>query len=98
MRRRLVFVLAVLGVVLVFAGTATAGRISGRYIVVLKPGVNPRAEARHAGAEIFYTYRSAINGYAARLSPAALARARADSRVLLVSPDRTVHAVAQTLP
>ena len=98
MRRRLVFVLAVLGVVLVFAGTATAGRISGRYIVVLKPGVNPRAEARHAGAEIFYTYRSAINGYAAPLSPAALARARADSRVLLVSPDRTVHAVAQTLP
>ncbi len=42
--------------------------------------------------------RHALNGYAATLPPAALDTIKADSRVAFVSPDREVHATAQTLP
>jgi subtilisin len=87
---------------LVAAGSASAGVIKGQYVVVLKGGVAPgsvaREHARSAGADVSHVYERALNGYAARLSGQGLARVRADSRVLFVSADREVHAVAQTLP
>jgi subtilisin len=102
MHRRFLFVLAALVAVLAFAGTATAARIPGQYIVVVKSGYDGRVvardHARHAGADILYTYGRALNGYAARLTRAGLAAVRSDNRVAYVSADRTVHAVAQTLP
>jgi subtilisin family serine protease len=57
-----------------------------------------REHARRAGTEISYLYRHALRGYAARLTPAALRRLRADPRVRFISRDRVVHADAQTLP
>jgi subtilisin family serine protease len=102
MGHRLLFSLAVVVAVLSFAGTAFGGRITGRYIVVVKAGYDSTAvardHARSAGADVLYTYRVALNGYSARLTPAGLAAVRSDSRVAFVSPDRRVHALAQTLP
>jgi subtilisin family serine protease len=102
MHRRFLFVLAALVAVFAFAGTAAGARIPGQYIVVVKSGYDGRVvardHARYAGADILYTYGRALNGYAARLTPTGLAAVRSDSRVAYVSADRTVHAVAQTLP
>jgi subtilisin len=102
MSRRALLLLAALAAVLALAGNAFGGTISGQYIVVVKSGYDGRVvardHARYAGAEVLYTYGRALNGYAARLTPAGLAAVRSDSRVAYVSADRTVHAVAQTLP
>jgi subtilisin family serine protease len=102
MHRRFLLVLAALVAALAFAGTAAAARIPGQYIVVVKSGYDGRVvardHARHVGAEVLYTYRRALNGYAARLTRAGLAAVRSDHRVAYVSADRTVQAVAQTLP
>jgi subtilisin len=102
MHGRFLFVLAALVAILAFAGTAAAARIPEQYIVVLKDRANARVvaaeHARTVHADVLHVYRYALNGYAARLSDRALARVRADSRVLFVSADRTVQAVAQTLP
>src|SRR5438128_1879696 len=77
-------------------GSATAGVIPGQYIVVLKDGVDGKAvaseHARMLGAPIFFRYQHALNGYATRLAPAALAAIQADNRVLFVSEDREVFA------
>lgn len=81
-----------------FAGGARAGTIPGQYIVVLKAGVNGAAVAaehvRSHGAAVLHRYRHALNGYAARLSPAALAAIEHDDRVRFVSEDREVFAVS----
>jgi subtilisin len=102
MPSRLLLVLCVLFAALTLAGTAGARAIPGQYIVVVKSGFNGSAvaadHARWADAEVLGTYRHALNGYSARLSAAALAKVRADDRVLLVSQDREVHATAQSLP
>ena len=102
MSSRLLAFLCVLVAALALAGTAGARAIPGQYIVVVKSGFNGSAvaadHARSADAEILRTYRHALNGYSARLSPTALAKVRSDSRVLLVSQDREVRAAAQTLP
>ena len=102
MRRRLFVVIAVLTLCLAAAGTAAGGTLSGRYIVVLERGANAQAvaadHARRAGADVLHVYGHAINGYSAHLSPAGLAKVRADDRVLFVSADREVRATAQTLP
>ena len=44
--------------------------------------------ARMLGAPIYFRYEHALNGYATRLPPAALAAIQADNRVLFVSEDR----------
>ena len=102
MGSRLFVLLAVIAAALALAGTALGARISGHYIVVVKDGYDSRAVARahahSAGADVRYIYRAALNGYSARLSAAGLAAVRADARVAFVSADRTVHALAQTLP
>src|SRR5439155_4938698 len=69
--------ITVLALAVTFAGGAHAGTIPGQYIVVLKDGVDGAAvaaeHARSLGAAISHLYHYALNGYAARLSPAALA-------------------------
>ena len=63
---RLLLVLAVFTAALGLAGTALGGRIPGQYIVVVKAGYDGRAVARDharlAGADVLYTYRTALNG------------------------------------
>ena len=86
----------------VLGAPASGGPAAGRYIVVLEKSAPLDAVlAQHeslAGVEVEHTYRHALNGYAAELSPQALAAVRSDSRVAFVSPDRVVKATAQTLP
>jgi subtilisin family serine protease len=102
MSHRLLVFLVALVATLTLVGTAAGRAIPGHYVVVVKSGFNGAAvaadHARSADAEVLAVYRHAVNGYAARLSPAGLARVRADARVLLVSPDRVVRVTAQTLP
>jgi subtilisin len=75
----------------------------GRYIVVLQddqPNV-PAVAQDHAarfGANVQFVYQAALRGYAAAIPDARLAALRSDPRVLFVSEDRPVSAVAQSLP
>jgi subtilisin family serine protease len=69
-----------------------AAEVSGRFLVVYRPGARPRpvvsALARHAPLR----YTAGLHGFAARLSLAELARVRADPAVAAVVPDVVVHA------
>ena len=82
------------------APAADAGRAP--YVVVLRPGTDAAAvAAEHAaahGIEIDLVYRSAVTGYAARLTPAARAALGADQRVAFVERDRPVRMAAQSVP
>jgi subtilisin family serine protease len=84
------------------AGADTGTVIPGRYIVVLEDSADVGAVvADHLdlGAVVGQTYRSALHGYAARLSPTARALVKADPRVVRVVPDREgVATQAQTFP
>jgi len=68
--------------------------IDGSYIVVVKPGNDPKAVADGKQAKTKYVYRAAINGFAADLSDAQLAKLRADKRVESVEQDRVFTADA----
>jgi subtilisin len=88
---------------LALASAASAREIPGQYIVVLNDGADARGvaaeHARGAGADVLHRYSHAIDGYAARLSEAGLARVEADPRVALVVPDEEGEAAAaQTEP
>jgi subtilisin family serine protease len=76
---------------------------SGRYIVVLKNGVDNPAQAadeisRRNNAEVGFVYRNAIKGFSAVVPNSRVAEVRSDSRVDYVEKDGTMRAVAQTLP
>jgi subtilisin len=108
MLKHFLLVIGLFAIAAVVASGAAAQTTSGRYIVVLKDGVHEASTAAdHAlkGAVVFDHYRHALNGYAATLSPSALAAVRADSRVLFVAPDGELQsapppppAFAQVLP
>jgi subtilisin len=72
--------------------------IPGRAIVVLKAGVSPLDVARAHGVVPDYVYTAALNGFAGPASAAQVAALRGDARVLFVSEDREVQALAQSLP
>jgi subtilisin family serine protease len=103
--RRLPVAIAVALSLLVLA-TFPAAQASPRaknYIVVLKgsvtsPGAVASQHARAFGASVKYVYRSALEGYAARIPASKLGALRADPRVAFVMLDRPVHATAQSLP
>jgi subtilisin family serine protease len=94
--RRFAVVLTAALVALAAASGAGAATVPGQYIVVLKEGASSRGVAadhsRRAGAKVFAVYGAALNGYAARLTPAGLAAVRADKRVAYVEADSTVRA------
>ena len=78
-------------------GTGAAGHvIPGRYIVLLRQGIEPAEYAdllgRRHGFAADTVYRHAVTGFAANLSPEAAHSLRGDPAVLLVEPDRTVSA------
>jgi subtilisin family serine protease len=91
-----------LAVAMVVAAVFSAPALAARYVVVLDEGVDPDAVAAYhegyAGVSVIHRYRHALNGYAAELSPAALAAVQADSRVDYVAADRVFRTTAQTLP
>jgi subtilisin family serine protease len=100
--KRIALLFGLLAVAVVFGGSASGGPTAGSYIVVLEKGVTVDSvvgqHASLAGVEVEHTYRHALKGYAATLSPQALTSVRSDTRVAFVSADRVVSATAQTLP
>ena len=76
--------------------------IAGDYIVVLKPSATSAsvqsmvAEARSAGASVSYTYETVFKGFAASLSPAALAAVRANPSVAYVETDAMMYLPEET--
>jgi subtilisin family serine protease len=79
-------------------GAGAADAVPGRYIVVLKRGASSadkertKRGARDRGATIGHDYARVLDGYAAKLTPAALARVRADPAVAYVEADAVVRA------
>jgi subtilisin len=84
------------------ASAAVAAETRVKVIVTLEAGADPVAVAadhqRSRGASVSHIYRHAVSGYAASVSPAAVARLSADPRVAAVIPDREVRIDAQTVP
>jgi subtilisin family serine protease len=71
--------------------------VPGAYIVVLRSGSPEAIAAEHAplvGARVTHVYRSALRGYAARMSAQAAERIARDARVDYVEPDGVVTTAA----
>ncbi|CAA9303721.1 MAG: hypothetical protein AVDCRST_MAG89-655 [uncultured Gemmatimonadetes bacterium] len=64
------------------------GQIKDAYIVVLKPGANPRGVAAAVGARPRFVYGSLINGFAATLNAAQLAALQHNPTVSWIEPDQ----------
>jgi len=76
------------------------GGLPDRYIVVLADVVQAQDQANledemaaTIGGELTHSYRHALKGFAARLSPAALALLSRDSRVRYIEQDGIAHAI-----
>lgn len=83
------------GLIHFFAPTVAVGESGDRkrdVIVVVKPGANPRAVARGAGAAPKHLYEHVIDGFAASLPPQAIRGLEHNPAVLAVVPDRRVEA------
>jgi subtilisin family serine protease len=96
---RIVVGLAVLAGSLAWVGSANAERragdaIPGHYIVVLKPGASPGKVASSRGATAQRVFHTALNGFAAKLTDAQVAKLRATKNVAYVEQDRVVTADA----
>lgn len=79
------------------------GAIPGSYIVEYRNDVVLAADVTElfrlqAGVEITNVYAHAIQGFAANLTPAALASLKADPRIAEIVPDRKVVPFAQSAP
>lgn len=78
-------------------------RDSNRYIVVLEDGVESPSQVasgieRRQNLEVGFVYSHALKGFSAVIPNERVAAVRADERVEYVEPDKTMHALAQTLP
>jgi subtilisin family serine protease len=78
------------------ATTAGSDVVPGRFIVVVRDGVDPRPVATAYGVQPEFVYRTALRGFAGAMSDAARSGLLRDARVLRIEPDRLVHAVQTT--
>jgi subtilisin len=69
--------------------------IPDRYIVQVAAGEDPRAVAASYGVSPNHVYVRAVRGFAGTVGSGRLAALRADPRVLHVTPDRKVAAIAK---
>jgi subtilisin family serine protease len=88
---------ALLPLAAVAAPSAAASQTAAPYVVVLRDGasVTPAAAAAAAtalGGNVKYVYTAALHGYAATLSPSALAAVKASPDVAYVEADGVMHA------
>jgi subtilisin len=95
-KRWLLVALILLGL----AAPAGAGAhvIPGRYIVALRHSADTRSAARIArrdGADVTFLYRTALNGYAARMSPREREAISRQAQVVDVARDRRVKAAGE---
>jgi subtilisin family serine protease len=70
------------------AASAADARVKDAYIVVLKPGANPRGVAATVGANPRFVYQAALNGFAATLNPGQLNGLRHNPNVAWIEPDQ----------
>src|SRR3989344_2294464 len=99
----LIAVLLFSGIVVFAASEGEEVKIPGQYIVVLNDSVTDvdRAEeelTRQARGERLLSYRHALRGFSARLSPEAAAELANDPRVAFVSEDRAVSIMVDREP
>ncbi|MGH3469869.1 MAG: S8 family peptidase, partial [Thermocrispum sp.] len=82
-------------------GADSKNAIEGSYLVVLKDGVSTRAESSaHADqydAKVTRTFKSALRGYAAKMSESDAKRLAADSSVAYVEQNQRVSVAADQL-
>ncbi len=95
--RNVVAIIAAVGIW--FAGMASA-TASERYVVVFKdlPGAAAEAAQQAARHQAMHRYQAVFNGFAARLSPQALAALEKHPLVQSIEPEFEVRLVADTLP
>lgn len=81
---------------------ASGETIPGRYVVVLREGVDPDAFGNSMGQQLGFlrgaTYRHALKGFVANLSAQAADALRHNPSVLVVQPDGVVTALPQIMP
>src|ERR687897_3121899 len=89
----LVLVVSLLAAAALLPAAASAARSADdRYIVVVKESADPAAVARAHGSPKARVFRTALNGYAAKIPAGELAALRRDSRVDYVEADRLMKA------
>ena len=89
----LVLVVSLLAVAALVPAAASAARSAeDRYIVVVKESADPAAVAKAHGSANARVFRTALNGYAAKIPAGELAALRRDSRVDYVEADRLMRA------
>lgn len=76
---------------------------AGTYIVALRPlagdpGLFATLQQRVLGLTVLDTYRHALSGFAATMTPAVRNLLAADPLVASIEPDRPIHAFAQHIP
>ncbi|MEU1279653.1 S8 family peptidase [Streptomyces sp. NPDC005805] len=76
------------------ADAPAAQEIKGRYIVTLAGNADPAAVLKARSLTALHVYEEVVNGFAADLTAAQLARVRADSRVVSIEEDQKVASVA----
>jgi subtilisin family serine protease len=96
-------VLLVAGVPSALARSSRDDVVPGSYIVTYKssvtsPGGETATRERSGKFDVRFVYRHALRGFAARLDAAQVRRLEADPEVASVTPDRVVHATAETFP
>lgn len=73
------------------ASPALSASASGKYVIVLKEGANPRSVAAIAGVEPSHVYTAALTGFAASLNHGQLNALRNNPNVAYVEPDAEVQ-------
>jgi subtilisin family serine protease len=89
--RAAVLALCLLGLT---ATAASAKPIPGHYIVTVEDGHDPKGLAQQAGADPRYVYRSALNGFAAKLNDGQVNALRHNPHVKAIEEDGVVTAGA----
>ncbi|MFD3945033.1 S8 family peptidase [Streptomyces sp. NPDC058579] len=75
-----------------------AGALADRYIVTVKKGTDPDTVLRTVGVTPQFVYRTALNGFAARLDEQQLRRVRAQAAVEAVETDAAAGAPRSAVP
>src|SRR5262245_40352832 len=80
---------------LAFNVVAQPTPITGKYIVLIKPGANPAGVAARHGVAPEFVYGTAVNGFAGAIPPGRLRTLLRDTHVAAIVQDHAVFAYAK---